>query len=250
MEDSAYYIGEVITCLVFLIAGARLLRRSLRTHATPERLLGMSFLLWSVRYPIYDIPYVLGVSDAVLAPFAYASRIFWHLGTVALALFVRNAFRNANRGASWFVAGVIALLVAGGVGSAVVGDWAGDYPLSNPWWWLERTGSVAPLVWIGAEGFSHYVKARQRRWLGEGDPLLGNRIRLWGLAGSFWVMVELVSATQYLLYEASAIWPASLSTLLAILEVVSVGMVWLVFFPPVAYQRWINRRTTSHARIA
>ncbi len=241
MEDAVYYVSEVITTLAFLVAAARLLRRSARTHATPERLLGASFLLWGLSYPLYDIPYALGVDELVLAPFANASRISWQVGTAMIALFVKQTFRASDPHATWLVVGVVALLVGGGMGSVWVGDYGGDYPLSNPWWWLEWAGSVIPMLWISMEAFVYYVKVRQRRWLGEGDALLCNRIGLWCLVGICWTFMECVVATQYIVFELTQRWLASLSITLALLNVAGVAMVWLVFYPPVAYRRWINR---------
>jgi hypothetical protein len=248
MEDAVYYASESIISLAFLGAAARLLWRSLRTNAAPERLLGASLLLWGLSYPLYDVPYALGVEELVLAPYAFASRISWHTGTALLALFVKQAFRRADPRATWLVVAVAALLVAGGFGSAWVGDYAGDYPLSNPWWWSERAGSVIPTVWIALEAFVYYVRVRQRRWLGEGDALLCNRIGLWCLVGICWTLVDCVAAVQYVIYELTQRWLASLSFALAVLELSGVALVWLVFYPPDTYRRWINRPAVSPAR--
>jgi hypothetical protein len=40
MEDAAYFLSEGIITVAFLVIAARLLRRSFRTHAAPEQLLG------------------------------------------------------------------------------------------------------------------------------------------------------------------------------------------------------------------
>ena len=87
MEDAAYYLSEGVITLAFLCAAARLLHRSLRTHAAPERLLGASFLLWGLSYPLYNIPEALGAEQLVMAPFANAARISWQTGTAIMALF-------------------------------------------------------------------------------------------------------------------------------------------------------------------
>jgi hypothetical protein len=250
MEDAVYYLSEGVITLAFLCAAARLLRRSLRTHATPERLLGASFLLWGLSYLLYDIPEALGAEELVMAPLANASRISWQTGTAIMALFVKKTFRRSDPRATWLVVGVVGLLLCGGIGSVWVGDYGGEYPLSNPWWWLEWAGSVIPMFWIAREALVYYVKVRQRRWLGEGDALLCNRIGLWCLVGICWVVVECVSATQYVIYELTTQWLASLSFTLALLELGGVALVWLVFYPPAAYRRWIHRPTMPHARVA
>jgi len=250
MEDAVYLTSESIITVAFLCAAARLLRRSAHTHAAPERLLGASFLLWGLNYPLYDVPYAFGVDELVLAPFANASRISWQVGTALMALFVKQTFRKSDPHATWIVAGIVALLVGGGIGSVWVGDYGGDYPLSNPWWWLEWAGSVIPMVWISMEASVYYLKLRQHRWLGEGDALLCNRMGLWCFAGVCWTAVECVATSQYIIYELTGRWLASLSFALAALELGGVALVWLVFYPPAAYRRRINRIPRPHARAA
>jgi hypothetical protein len=250
MEDAAYYLSEGVITIAFLCVAARLLHRSLRTHAAPERLLGLSFLLWGLSYPLYDIPEAFRVDELVLAPFANASRISGLIGSAMMALFVKQTFRKSDPHATWVVVGIVALMVAGGLGSVWVGDYGGDYPLSNPWWWLERVGTMAPIVWISMEASVYYLKLRQQRWLGEGDALLCNRMGIWCLVGVCWVVVECVSAAQYMIYELNGSWLASLSFTLAVLELIGVAMVWLVFYPPVAYRRRFNRSAAPHARAA
>jgi len=250
MEDAVYYLSESVVTLAFLAAAARLLHRSLRTRATPERLLGVSFLLWGLSYLLYDIPETLGVEELVMAPLANASRISWQMGTAIMALFVKKTFRKSDPRATWLVVGVAALLLCGGIGSVWVGDYGGDFPLGNPWWWLEWVGSVIPMFWISTEASVYYAKVRQHRWLGEGDALLCNRLGLWCVVGVCWVVAECVSAAQHIVHELTTDWPVSLSFSLAVLELIGVALVWLVFYPPAVYRRWINRPITPHARAA
>jgi hypothetical protein len=250
MEDAAYYLSEGIITAAFLCLAARLLHRSFWTHAAPERLLGACFLLWGLSHPLFTIPEALRVDELVLAPLANASRICWQTGTALMALFVKQTFRKSDPLATWIVVGVAALLVTGGIGSVWVGDYGGDYPLTNPWWWLEWAGSVIPVVWISMEASVYYLKIRQHRWLGEGDALLCSRMGLWCLVGVCWVVVECVTAAQYMIFELTERWLASLSFTLALLELSGVAMIWLVFYPPAVYRRRINRTSMPHARAA
>ena len=250
MEDAVYLISDSIIAVAFLCIAARLLRRSFTTHAAPERLLGASFVLWGLSYPLYDVPYALAVDELVMAPLAYASRIAWQTGTVLMALFVKQTFRKSDPRATWVVVGVIALLAGGGMGSVWVGDYGGDFPLSNPWWWLEWAGSIIPMIWISMEASVYYLKVRQHRWLGEGDALLLNRMGIWCFLGVSWVVVECLSAAQYVIFESTQRWLVSLSFALTVLELGGVVMIWLVFYPPAAYRRWINRSAAPHARAA
>jgi len=108
------------------------------------------------------------------------------------------------------------------------------------WGLSYRACGAAPLVWMGAEGFSHYARARQRRKLGLCEPLDCNRYLLWGLAGVLWATLEIVVIGQDVVYQRAGAWSASVGLAVCWLEIVPVALIWLVFFPPAGYRRWLN----------
>jgi hypothetical protein len=160
MEASAY-IGGVIVCLGYLIAGVRLWRLSLKTQQKPERLLSVALLLWGLAYVGWQIPLILS-DESLLTPLYFSARILTDAGTVVSALFLRLVFRPNSGIAGVFVTVIAASVILGVTGSAWVGDWAALYPLKNLWWWLEWAAVIVSMAWIGIEGFHHYGKARLR----------------------------------------------------------------------------------------
>ncbi len=68
--------------------------------------------------------------------------------------------------------------------------------------------------------------------------------------GICWTFIECVSAAQYVISELTGRWLASLSLTLALLELSGVAMIWLVFYPPDRYRRWINRNPIPQPRAA
>jgi hypothetical protein len=238
VEVSAF-IQHAISCLIYLVAGARLYRLSVRTGKAPERLLGASLLLWGASIPLYDIPYLL-LGEPGVVPFSFAARVLAQMGTLIFAVFTRRVFRAQERWGTWLVIATAICLGVGVAGSVWVGDWEGIYPLSNPWYGLECVGSIAPMGWMIAEGFVQYTKARQRRRLGLCAPLVCNRFLLWGLVGILWLLLELSLIAQNVEYELTQHWSGSLDLLTASLDVVPVALVWLVFFPPARYRRWVE----------
>lgn len=238
MEVSAF-IQNAISCLIYLAVGARLYRLSTRTGKAPERLLGASLLLWGASIPLYDVPYLL-VGEPGVVPFSFASRVLAHVGTIVFVVFTRRVFRAQERWAAWLVIGTAVCLSVGVGGSVWIGDWEGIYPLSNPWYWLEFVGSIAPMGWMTAEGFVQYTKARQRRRLGLCAPLVCHRFLLWGLVGMLWLLLELSLIAESAVYEVTLRWSDSLALLASSLEVAPVALVWLAFFPPARYRRWIE----------
>jgi hypothetical protein len=247
MEENAY-IMEAITGVIFLAVGVRLYLLSRRNSQAPEYFIALTFLLWALGYALYDIPYAFTEGDQSVAPFfAHTSLLAFSLGNVGLALFTRGVFRKQQRWASWLVVAIAVCLVLGSAGSAWVGDWERVDPLANPWYWPHFVGGLAPMVWMGVEGLAHYANARKRLKIGLCAPLTCHHYLLWGLAGTLWSGLEIVIVVQDFVYLSAGDWSGALGIVNGLLEIAPIGMMWLVFFAPAAYRRWIEARSPSGA---
>jgi hypothetical protein len=221
--------------------GAQLFRLSLRSRQIPERLLSATLLSWGLSYLVYDAFVVFAERGAEPPPWVgFSSVVVMYLGSISFAWFTRSVFRPREAWARWLVAAISVGLVAGLAGSLLLGDWTGGDPIGNPWYWPKWACGAAPLVWMGAEGFSHYARARQRRELGLCEPIDCNRYLLWGLAGVLWAVLEFVVIAQDIVYQRTGAWSASVGLAVCWLEIVPVVLIGLVFFPPAAYRRRIN----------
>jgi hypothetical protein len=247
VEESAY-IGGVIVCVGYLIAGARLWRLSVRTRQKPERLMSLSLLLWGIAYVGWQLPLILS-DESLLRPLYFSARILTNAGTVASALFLRLVFRPDSQSAAVLVWIITVSVILGLTGSAWVGDWEALFPLRNLWWWLEWAAVIVSMAWIAIEGFHHYGKARLRHHLGLCDVMVCNRYLLWGFTGVGWAIYEVVYALQQIEFEVTGSYSATMDAVASTLELIPIGCIWLVFFPPNAYQRWIAR-SSLHSSIA
>jgi hypothetical protein len=236
MGDHAY-IGELAAGIVYLIVGARLLRLASRTGETPERLLAGLFIASGLSYVIYISPIIVKL-DSLWTPLNFAGRVAYLPAPVLLAAFTRQLFRREDPWAAWLVVGTAALLVAGVAGSALGGDWEG-FSLGGGWFWLEWVGYTVPFGWAGAEAFGQYRQARRRLALGLCDPLICNRLLLWSLFATMQLCVSLAILAQYASYEQQSLFSATWDTVVGVLEILSIAPIWLAFFPPAAYRRWI-----------
>jgi hypothetical protein len=240
MDESAY-IMEAIAGVVFLVVGVRLFSLSRQTGQAPEYFISLTFLFWALGYALYDIPYAFIEGEESLAPFfSYTSVIAMNLGTISFALFTRNVFRRTERWALWLVVAISFCLVLALIGSAWVGDWEQVDPIANFGYWPQIVGALAPSVWMGVEGLARYASARKRRKIGLCTPLTCHHFLLWGLAGALWASLEFVIVAQDFIYLSAGDWSNTLGIANGLLEIVPIGMVWLVFFPPAAYRRWIE----------
>ena len=240
MDDIAY-IMDAAAGVIYLVVGVRLFLLSRQTRQAPEYLIALAFLSWGLGYALYDIPYAFTVGDESIAPFyAYTSLLAFNLGTAVFALFTREVFRNQQRWAFWLVVAIAVCLVLGAAGSAWVGDWEQIDPLANLGYWPQTVGGLAPMVWMGAEGVAHYARARKRLKLGLCSPLTCHNFLLWGLAGALWAGLETVIVIQDFIYLSAGDWSGALGVVNGLLEVVPIAIMWLVFFAPAGYRRWIE----------
>ncbi len=246
--DSTAYIGEVISAVVYLFVGLRLYRLSRHTGHTPETLIAASFLLWMLSYAIWDIPYAfVDSAERVPAVYSYGSQIALASGYLVFAFFIRAVFRPDARWATALVAVIEVSILAALVGSAWVGDWEGIELLAHPWYWLDFFGTIAPISWMGVEGFFQYFKTRKQLKLGLCDPMTCNRFLLWGIAGSLWVILESIVAASDLVYALTGQWSELLGAAIAFFEFIPIAIIWFVFFPPDFYCRWVERGSKSAA---
>jgi hypothetical protein len=237
MEERAF-LGGGVAGLVYFIAGVRLIHLSWRSQKSPEFLLGMSFFLWGLSYACWQIP-IATADQPLTQPLFFAGRVLTNVGTIFFANFVWIAFRNRARWAKYLVFAIAIGSFAGVAGSIAAGDWEGVRPLSNPWWWLDWAASAAAFCWVGVEGFIEYPKARRRVQLGLCDPLVCNRFLIWGITGLVWIAYLWIFPYQNIEFEADGVWSIALDRANGVVEATGVALVWLIFFPPRFYRRWI-----------
>ena len=237
MEDHAY-IGELLAGIVYLSVSVRLLRLAQRTGEVPEKLLGVIFLFMGTSAGLYVLP-TFSSFESLWTLLNFAARVAYIPAAVMVALFTRLVFRPEKRWGAWLVWGTAILLVTGVSGSALGGDLEG-FSISIGWFWLEWVGYTIPFGWAGIEAFAQYRQARRRMQLGLCDRLVCNRYLLWALFGVMQVSLGLVILPQYSEYETTNQFTATWDAIYGAIGIVSLAMIWLVFFPPAFYQRWIN----------
>jgi hypothetical protein len=244
LEGNAY-LGELSAGIIYLLAGARLVLLGIRTGEAPERFLGASFMMFGTSGILYCLP-EFQVFGALQIPLIFTARVIYLPGSVLIAFFTALVFRRDERWANWLVWGIASLAVAGVSISALRGDWEG-YSLNNVGFWLEWMSYTLPFCWAAVEAFLQYLQARRRVNIGLCEASVCNRMFLWSLfaviqfAGC-WVVIG-----QYAAYARENLFSSTWDFLYSGTMLAALVVMWIAFFPPAIYVRWINRSTDGSA---
>jgi hypothetical protein len=101
-------------------------------------------------------------------------------------------------------------------------------------------GYTAPFVWICTEALLAYIPARKRAQLGLCVRTVANRFLLLAGFGAIETVGSFALIVLYREYAATQVWPAWGDHLVGACPAVAAGLIWLVFFPPRFYRRWIQ----------
>lgn len=240
-------IGGLAFMLASLLVGARLLWMAWRGRGFPEFVLGLGlFAMGGIGTPLisaakagaqFDMALDLRVSMYVIA------QVILVAGAGLVAIFTWKVFRP--KGALGRGLG-ICLPLAGFVSFAVI-------PMTSSFADALATRGVGPhainasnlaiYLWAAIESLSYAGALRKRARLGLADPIVADRVRLWGIAilvagllvalnGAFaWVGVDIVSSVLG-------------ATFVGHFGLIAAVSLYLAFLPPRAYVAWVERRAS------
>ena len=246
MLDGAW-IGEAIAGIIYLIIGCRLLRLASRTGERPERLLSLMFFFSGASYLLYIVPMVITI-DALWTPFNFAGRAIYIPAPILLAMFTRDVFRRDSRFSTCMVYVTAVMLVVGVGVSSMLGDWEG-FSIESPFFRLEWVGYTIPFAWAGLEAFAQYRSSLRRRRLGLCDRLVCNRLLLWSIWGASQVVLSFLLLFMYAHYAIHNSFSALYDGLTGVIEIFSLGLIFLVFFPPRFYQKFFSDSERSESSV-
>ena len=237
-------LGVVAFFLVGLGVGVRLLALWLRTRQLPELLAALAFLC------LGPLAFTLSVTGSRLVegspdlarPLAALASASAGTGAACAAFFTIVVFRPESR-----IARVSAWLVA----AALLGCWIG-VGLSNGFDVRRAPGGfryagqvlrLGILLWAALEAFVYWSFMQRRVPLGLADPVVANRLALWGVGMSMGAAALAIGffggalrASGYTaLFEAS----------IAASGLVASASLYLAFSPPERYRAFVLRRAAA-----
>lgn len=241
--------GGLSTCVVGVALAIRMLRLASRTRALPELMIGLhmvalvsGYLVEFVGMEIASGHPSLGIWLRGTGNLLYAVSIFVYL------VFTWRVFAPKSRWAPILVVVTTLALAVGWTGELLTTDFGfGAARFAAPWFWIAFLPRMVGVGWASIEALSHHAKLRRRIALGLADPVATNRMLLWALAAlSEWMIYFAVVVTilagrpDGFLTGDAAFWVSAFGVAGSI-------CMWVGFFPPQRYRRWIeNRATLEH----
>jgi hypothetical protein len=239
--------GGLAFVLASLVVGARLIWLARRTRGFPELVLGLAlFLMGGVSYLLNTLAVQgTGLPHGFRIGLIVVQLVLNTFGMTGIALFTWRVFRPedgwARAATAVVLLGYVAAVAAQGLSPGFAAMLDPDQP--GPWRLNQIFATGTPL-WSGAEAFRYHALLRRRLALGLAEPAVVDRFRLWGL--SMWLASAMTSLALVLWAKGIPL-IGTLAGALAIgpLGLTIAGLLWLAFFPPRAYLRFIERRAAA-----
>ena len=242
------FAGLLALCGTSVAVGVKLLRLAQRTQGVPERSLGLFFLLGAgVGFPLSALSTMAGEWQGVLAAL---SSVFTGASQVLLFLFTARVFCAGERRGRVGVALGLALVAVYVLGTSIA-QLTAETPeamlsAQMTWGGVSLVMSAAAYGWTGLESLRHHAQHRRRLALGLADPVVTDRMLLWGLMGLTTLLVILIDAV--LLYTLGAFARTVAIPLVTCTGGLAVGaLLLLAFFPPASYLERVRRQAATAA---
>jgi hypothetical protein len=225
-------LGVASLALASLVVGTRLVLLARRHGQLPELFMGLSYLFAGFLSCVATLAAgeLRKQGSAGAADVALLSLAAVHAGVLFLALFVWAVFYRASRAgaaAGAAAAAYLALTFAGAAWSQADGS---PSPL---WSWLALAGRVGVYAWAMAESLRAWSAARRRLRLGLADPLVVNRMLLWGVGIGCVLFLWLHAGYELWVGDVD---PESSYPIIAVFGISCAATTWLAFFPPRFYR--------------
>lgn len=238
-------MGIIVFIVCSVVVATRLLLLYARLRQPPELFLGIAYLFagalgWGgVLVGAITTPAGKSLPEAVSA----WSVITGDIGSFALYLFAWYVFRRESRLAKIAVAAAAAAFAISLVHDTFIHHVTYGQPPGKLTVWLGMFGRTIVHGWIAAEGFIAYAAFRRRARIGLGNPLVANRLFLWGVGSVPSLVLSIVAVTLHVTAASgveSTARQAQAGTFYGLCSLTTAITQWLAFFPPKAYTRWIE----------
>lgn len=228
-----------------VFVGARLVWVALRTRGAPEIAMGtyQACVVGAIAlYAALRDRFRADDPNALFGEVVFANLLI-ALGVVALAVGVWRIYRPSETWARNLCV-ALSLWVLGACWWTAMGDVLPTTVAATPANAFFVGGRSAIYLWGGFEGIRYHRMLRRRAAIGLGDPVIAHQILLWGVFSLTMGLLAVSSLSAgWVLGPAYAQWTPGLFLTPAITLIASICL-WLGFFPPAAYRRFVAARSS------
>ncbi len=241
--------GLSLICLVAYtvvsgVVGVRLLMRAHRSHGLPELLAGLAY----IGAPALGYPMAIVASQlphrGIAIPMYVIGEILLVSGCCCFLFFTVTVFRPGvgwAKGMAWLGSLVFAYSGWGVTHSFMTYEDALEITAHARMPLAAMVGILMlSYIWTGLEGLRYWRMMRKRMALGLADPVVTNRFFLWTVSGFMSTAWISFSAVLLAMGENLARNPVNV-TVTCISGLANSMLLVLIFMPPAAYTRWIER---------
>jgi hypothetical protein len=241
MIDLVAAIGGGLFVLASILIGARITWMGFRSGELPELAIGAGLLLTGgLGYPtLMAAQFLPNASDDLRSGLLVAHMLCNIVGLGSLVVFTQQVFRPGVIWARVFAVGIVSSELAF-AGSQLAGAGALDFVLTleGPWHLNEWIG-LTVLAWAGTESVLYWRQLKRRSALGLSEPVVVNRIFLWGLSMLSAAMISTLNLSlQALGFQVNGTVAGAL--VVGPLGLVVAGALFLAFMPPRSYIEWLT----------
>jgi hypothetical protein len=223
----------------------RLLALSRRTRGLPEASLGAMLLcLMGGGYPLA----ILAQAEPVLGLTACKwiqtlSNVLIDVGMAMPLLFTWHVFRRDSRAARVLCQTAVFLLAIHlGVAVVIVAHldrMADAIPSIGLWAQVPLTIGALGFAWSGIESLRYRRLLARRAALGLSDPVVANRVALWGALGLV-TAAGAVANSLFLLLHVDVVGDPIALAVTSCVGLAQAALLYLAFLPPRAYLAWVE----------
>ena len=232
--------------------GGVLFARGRRSGEWTQWLLGLHLILsMGIGYLLtcvgtVSVEYNAGLSRSLLFVILGVGYAASCAGLTTTIHFTRRVFRPGRGIAFAYATASGAALWIGWLGLVISGDVARGR-FDGTWFWVMTSGMLACNVWVAFEPVSYYAQLRRRVRLGLCEPIVADRVLLWGIGSVARAILVLAGplSSRHLatLSDAERLSHGAVVLVMSsLLGLVTAGTYWLAFQPPRAYLRWVEQR--------
>jgi hypothetical protein len=241
--------GGVAFILASLVVGLRILLLARRTRQLPELVIGLSlFLAGGIAYPLIVLARMATAwPDSLRVGLFALSMLLSGTGTLCACMFNQRVFRPDAGWAKALVFGLACVQAAlmayqcitPGIAAAALHNQGLGVRLFT-------AAHGVPLLWASIESFRYAAQLARRVKLGLADPVIADRVRLWGISMAASLVINVaatIAALRGIDFAATTLGAA----VIAPLGLIAAGSIFLAFLPPQAYLRRVAARAAAQA---